>query len=273
MKIKDDRLKNQNGYGQIALPTWKEFTNFVNLHKNELTGCLYRGQRNPEWELKPSLYRLLASITDNNEIIRCSREHLENFKKHTRGRHNIPYNAPNDNDTNWWSVGQHYGLATPLLDWVYSPYVAAFFSFIEQGSKDEQRSNDKRAIYALSLNTINDVIERQGRNRMQHMIETVSPLMHENQRLISQQGLFTYIRTNEHQTIESYLDRFHTTYNDVIEQDELFLLKMTIPRTERNNILSELDLMNINKLTLFPDLNGSAEYCNYLLQQRANPNT
>jgi len=52
---------------------------------------------------------------------------------------------------------------------------------------------------------------------------------------------------------------------------EILLLKLTIPSNEsdRSQILNYLDLMNINRSTLFPDLSGSAEYCNYLLSSEA----
>lgn len=37
---------------------------------------------------------------------------------------------------------------------------------------------------------------------------------------------------------------------------------------ERSHILNQLNLMNINSSTLFPDLSGSAKHCNYLLNKK-----
>lgn len=44
------------------------------------------------------------------------------------------------------------------------------------------------------------------------------------------------------------------------------LIKISIPNRDRNECLQTLHRMNINHLSLFPDLSGSAYHCNRLLE-------
>jgi hypothetical protein len=253
MKIKDARINDKN---TLNLTSWKEYIDFINGSKDQLKNCIYRGQRDPSWKLEPSFFRLMPKEFNWQKVQNpATNIQLENFKKFTRGRHGISYDNPSETDNDWWTLGQHYGLATPLLDWVRSPYVAAFFSFLKESDQKE------RAIYILDIKKIIDT------NGNSSAIKTVDPLTHENKRLVSQQGLFTYIYDYKYRNLEDYLSDLQEKCNETIDKDEIFLLKITIPSSQKQPILEQLNLMNINKATLFPDLNGSAEHCNYLLKQ------
>ena len=259
MKITNEDIKDNT----LVLRCWDEYIAFINKHKQELKGCIYRGQQDPDWRLTPSFFRFMPEHLNSEQLQNLAQNHhLPNFRTYTRGRHGMSYTDPNDNDENWWALGQHYGLATPLLDWVRSPYVAAFFGLIADCD------TKSRAIFILDIEKIiKKSISGNGGTADDQKIRVVDPLTHENKRLVSQQGIFTYINDYRYRNIESYLSEFQGSC-----KEELFLLKITIPSSERQRVLEQLDLMNINQSTLFPDLSGSAEYSNYLLKERASSN-
>lgn len=271
MNIKHSKIKLQER-STLELTSWAEFINFLNENMRELKGCIYRGQRVPTWKLTPTIFRQIPKEYDSTKLKTIANRHLENFKKFTRGKHTISYTDPNDNDENWWALGQHYGLKTPLLDWVKSPYVAAFFSFIEEMEEEKKISEWKdeqtRAVFILDIEKVQQTTNKVRGGSLREAFKIFEPLTHENKRLVSQQGLLTYSNDFKYKNVESYLIELQAKCKDEIAE-ELFLLKITIPDKERCLILEHLDLMNINKSTLFPDLGGSAEYSNYLLEGMA----
>lgn len=91
--------------------------------------------------MEPTLNRVIKVDEDHEKLIA---KHLENFKYDTRGRRGN--NLKELTEDEWWSLGQHHVLSTPLLDWTNSPYVAAFFAL----SEDFECSEDNYcAVYAI----------------------------------------------------------------------------------------------------------------------------
>jgi len=89
-------------------------------------------------------------------------------------------------------------------------------------------------------------------------VRIINPLTNENPRLVSQGGLFTKLPNNT--DLESWIkEKFKEA------TDYFTLMKFLIPFKsieQRKNVLIALNRMNINHASLFPDLNGSSEFCN-----------
>jgi hypothetical protein len=104
--------------------SWSAFFDFLenqvfNAPAASRHAYIWRGQRKSDWSLSSSLDRLFQKLNllaaGPKVLERRSKEHLEAFKYAARGRRGTNPAALLENE--WWALGQHFGLATPLLDW------------------------------------------------------------------------------------------------------------------------------------------------------------
>lgn len=239
----------------------------------------FRGQENTSWELKPSLFRYLENINyDQNRFsLKKAANVLEEYYREALiGNSDIAQETIKDMDI--WHLGQHYGMATPQLDWTYSPWVALFFT----AEKPVQIDNELAAVWVLDMNVLNIMNEEIRRNIWpKNNSLTIGgeftekfPLMEiqimndeNNRRLSSQQGFFS--KHEYYHTFEVWLKKALELLKWDMRSTNGPLYKITIPKTEinRNIILRELQLMNITPRTLFPDIWGCSKEAMYKMEQ------
>lgn len=250
-----------DGSASYRLASWGQIFDFLEMVVFAQSGhnrkYIWRGQRRSDWSLSSSLDRLFEALGllrgDPQEIEAASREHLKAFRLAARGRRGgNPQVMSAESD--WWALGQHYGLATPLLDWTRSPFAAAYFAFEELAG-----GTDFRVVYGLDQVAVSrkgaELAEGESLERGRPpIIEFFDPMSDENPRVVSQGGLFT------RGPIGTPIERW---VSGAFEGSDVpVLLRIEIPDHDRLRCLRGLDRMNINHLSLFPDLSGASRYVN-----------
>ena len=243
--------KCRNGVMTMRLNDFEDFDYAIREKFLDHPYMIYRGHRDVSWPLRTTIDRLFFDQRKRFPTAEEAKKHLSIFKDAARGRLASDRLPPDDNC--WWSLGQHFGLATPLLDWTESPYIAAYFSFSEKSIAESEKITD-RVVYAIDPREINKKNEGLEPNEQ---VEIIKPLSDQNPRLINQRGLFTKLPLGN--DLEDWIVR-----NFEGESEQAVLVKVIIPDNsgDRSKFLRVLNRKNVNPLTLFPDLGGSSLHAN-----------
>lgn len=253
------------------IESWEDYDRVVRFYcDNDHEGnYVFRGQKHYKWQLEPTLDRLVhGAVTED-----IATKQLRNFKLSTRGR--LQDKSVLNSDTELWALGQHHGLATPLLDWSLSPYVALFFAF--EGADDPTWIDDdtgdinnySRTVFILNKLFIQDLMDDQGIAQAGEQLQIVEPSIDDHGRLVNQAGLFSFAPYSEilESSLERHLAESGVDIDDVTEVAK-YICRIHIPNEPdtRQACLKKLRKMNIHHASLFPDLIGASGYCNDLIR-------
>ena len=232
---------------------------------------IYRGSADVQWSLLTSLDRL-GGIAPPHTKVELEEHILRNFIRYSR-----PYFAtPPENEWELLVAAQHHGLPTRLLDWSYSPLVAAHFATLEPRVPECDRvvwRLDWQAVHrhfgfpelALLIQDLGRLTAQfggEGRRQSEHftpwtlfrargtgapfacMLEPPSL----DARIVAQSAAFTLCSV----TAQPF-DRFLLEHGlgDA-------LTKLVIPGAEVGRLRDQLDLASVDERRLFPDLDGVA---------------
>lgn len=262
-----------NGVEQITIGGFDDFQrifltqNDSNQVFHNVSDFIFRGQSNAEWRLETTLQRLIDRARNNDakdgSVNAFVNQHLNQFRLHIRGRRGENPNELGENDL--WALGQHYGLATPLLDWSFSPYIALFFAF----SSVQKIEPSHRSVWCLNKREIELQLTADGPwteafpSLDKGGLNFIMPHLSENKRLLVQSALFTKIGIDSN--VEDWVveNRKENVVKNLIKKIRI----KTEPHSHsRRDVLKQLDMMNINHGSLFPDLEGACQRVNILAE-------
>ena len=229
---------------EVELRDWEHFKEYMALMYGGETGFIFRGHAERSWKLESTLTRLGQKVSADLKAEQLENEQLRNFRMKIRGMRGANPVPLTDNEL--WSLGQHFGLCTPLLDWTESPYIAAYFAF----ESSNACKTEWRTIFALNRKELIGIEKELAADGF----EFIESLQDDNSRIIAQAGLFTKIPTNT--DLETWLR------NKGIEH---VLTKIHI-EDYRLDVINDLKLMNIIGSAIYPDLHGASIACNMMLE-------
>lgn len=226
--------------------------------------AVYRGLADATWHLLTCLDRLGTPDVPLHTKGHLEEHLLRNFIRYSRPHLSMPLS----NEWEYLVVAQHHRLPTRLLDWTYSPLVAAHFATVERnpGANRVVWKVDWKRVHehfnlpplALTLELLDRVLREKGLHspwelfNMANVQEELFLCMLEppaiDARIVAQSATFTLSSDKTRAVDEILMDCGLSSA----------ITRFIIPSGKVDYIRDQLDLCSVDERRLFPDLDGIA---------------
>lgn len=220
---------------------WKEFKDYC--YETQFhPGTIFRGQSDSEWQLAPTYTR----YKDGTNFKKYFETILPEAKRLISGYIDYDFKLSDMEDKHRLiSLLQHHGFPTPLLDWTFSPYIAAYFAYIDLAFR--QPTSDFVAIWLFNAEYTIEFLEEKSEDCP---FEIIQPDSRFNKRLFAQDGLFSLSLS------PLPLDEELLPLMEKLNHPGL-LHKFIIPVEHARLALKDLELMGIHAGRLFEGVDGA----------------
>ena len=247
-------------YSIIRLESWDAFLKVVT--STRYSNWAFRGECDESWPLYSALSRYFYNFGVHRDAWEEQEKRILRVFK--RKAHVFLEQPPEpDDDLQWLALMQHYGAPTRLIDFTWSPYVAAFFA-LERTLRDGVVWAMNPAQLASSQSPRRTKVDPRIRgNFKRYFVKGTQRFVwigephRMNRRLIAQSATFVLPGVLD-VPVEEILSGY--------PEPENYLAKFVLPNHVREVGMRELYRMNITYATLFPDLDGLAKSMAYELE-------
>jgi hypothetical protein len=228
---------------------------------------VYRGEASVDAKLATSLQRLGGEYAD------VERHLLRNFRKYARYE-----DVPADTLWHWLALAKHHALATRMLDWTFSPYVA--LHFVTAFSRDYDQDGLIWMVDFVKTNQllppdVREAIEREGMKAISaELLHQLAPSLTEFDQLGDDFVLFFEPPALDDRIVNQYalfslMPSPHARLDEWLESRSDLARRVIVPAELKWEVRDKLDQANITERVLFPGLDGLATWLKRYFSPRA----
>ena len=232
-------------------------------------GIWYRGNSDANHRLVPSIFRLLGdnpSLASQEDKDICRDQEIQANLHYVMHANAIDKDFPENDQVSQLVVMRHHGLLSRLLDWTDSPLAALLFAVVESAIKSEKDS----CVWVISPYILTQKFF--PHLKVEGVLMPKGPFLQKMAEIafdthqMKEESVIPFIPQYSSMRQKAQKSMF-TMHCSLLPLDEFpdkhrFLRKIIIPKRYHQTIYTELSYAGITWDSLFPDLDGLAQFMN-----------